>query len=166
MKQKTNKKLIIGAVVIVLALVVFLVAFSQSSTQYFMTVEELQAQSAELTGKKVRISGAVLGDSIQYDAANLDLSFEIAQMPGDHREIEKMGGMAKVLEDAVAAAKADPSIPRLTINYYGVRPDLLKDEAQAIVTGYLDENGVFQASDLLLKCPSKYESALPEQAGE
>ncbi len=163
MKQKTNKKLIIGVMVIVLALVVFLVAFSQSSTQYFMTVEELQAQSAELTGKKVRISGAVLGDSIQYDAANLDLSFEIAQMSGDHREIEKMGGMAKVLEDAVAAAKADASIPRLTINYYGVRPDLLKDEAQAIVTGSMDAEGIFQATELLMKCPSKYESILPDQ---
>jgi len=32
------------------------------------------------------------------------------------------------------------------------------------MTGALDENGVFQASELLLKCPSKYESELPEQS--
>jgi cytochrome c-type biogenesis protein CcmE len=131
-----------------------------------MTVEELLAQQSELQGKKLRISGAVLGDSIQYDPASLDLSFQVAQISGDHREIEQMGGMAKALEDAVKAALADPSIPRITIHYYGVRPDLLQDEAQAIVTGLLDENGDFQASELLLKCPSKYESALPKQAGE
>jgi cytochrome c-type biogenesis protein CcmE len=47
-----------------------------------------------------------------------------------------------------------------------VKPDLLKHEAQAIVSGSLDANGVFQAKELLLKCPSKYESALPTQAGK
>ncbi|NLB70385.1 MAG: cytochrome c maturation protein CcmE, partial [Chloroflexi bacterium] len=92
----------------------------------------------------------------------LDLSFTVAQIPGDHRLIEQMGGMAKVLAEAVA----DPDAARMTIHYTGVRPDLLKDEAQAIVTGTLDENGVFQASELLMKCPSRYESALPEQAGD
>jgi len=30
----------------------------------------------------------------------------------------------------------------------------------------LDADGVFQAKELLLKCPSKYESALPNQADD
>jgi cytochrome c-type biogenesis protein CcmE len=41
---------------------------------------------------------------------------------------------------------------------------MLKDEAQAILTGTLNPEGVFVAEELLLKCPSKYEEALPEQA--
>jgi cytochrome c-type biogenesis protein CcmE len=48
--------------------------------------------------------------------------------------------------------------------YNGPRPDLLKHEAQAIMTGKLDENGVFHAEELLLKCPTRYEEALPAQA--
>ena len=45
-------------------------------------------------------------------------------------------------------------------------PDLLKNEAQAIVTGKMGADGVFYAKELLLKCPTKYEEAVPEQAGK
>ena len=45
-----------------------------------------------------------------------------------------------------------------------VKPDLLKDEAQAIMTGELRSDGKFYASELLLKCPSRYEEAAPGQA--
>jgi hypothetical protein len=37
-------------------------------------------------------------------------------------------------------------------------------KAQAILTGQLDDNGVFYASELLLKCPSRYEEVAPLQA--
>ncbi len=159
MNKKPNFKFFIGAVVIVIALAVLLISATRSNTQYFMTVQELLDQQSELQGQKLRMSGAVIGESIQYNPATLDLSFMVAQIPGDHRLIEEMGGMAKVLEEAVA----DPNAPRMLIHYNGVKPDLLKDEAQAIVTGLLDENGVFQATELLMKCPSKYESILPDQ---
>lgn len=162
MKNKPNTKLIIGAVVIVIALGYLLVSVTRSNTQYFMTVEELLSQQSELQGQKLRMSGAVVGESIQYDPATLDLSFVVAQIPGDHRLIQEMGGMAKVLAEAVA----DPTAARMTIHYTGVKPDLLKDEAQAIMTGSLDAAGIFQATELLMKCPSKYESALPDQAGD
>ena len=162
MKKKPNYKLIIGGIVILAALGYLLITATRSNTQYFMTVDELISQKSELEGQKLRMSGAVLGDSIQYNPATLDLSFVVAQIPGDHRVIEEMGGMAKVLSDAVA----DPNAKHMTIHYNGVKPDLLKDEAQAIVTGSLDAEGVFQATELLMKCPSKYESVLPEQAGD
>lgn len=162
MKNKPNTKLIIGAVVIVIALGYLLVSVTRSNTQYFMTVEELLSQQSELQGQKLRMSGAVVGESIQYDPATLDLSFVVAQIPGDHRLIQEMGGMAKVLAEAVA----DPTAARMTIHYTGVKPDLLKDEAQAIMTGSLDAAGIFQATELLMKCPSKYESVLPDQAGD
>jgi cytochrome c-type biogenesis protein CcmE len=45
-------------------------------------------------------------------------------------------------------------------------PDLLQDEAQAIMTGLLGDDGVFYADELLLKCPTKYEEAVPGQASE
>ena len=66
-----------------------------------------------------------------------------------------------VLHNAVM----DTSLPRLDVVYNGVQPDLLKNEAQAIMTGRLGEDGKFYASELLLKCPTKYEEAVPEQSG-
>jgi len=157
LKKKKNTKLIIGIVIIIAAVIYLVVSSTLSQSQYFMTVEELQSNQAAYVGKNVRMSGVVLGDSIIYDPQTLDLTFEVAQIPGDHRVIEQMGGMSFVL----AQAAHDPTLPKMTIHYKGPRPDLLKDEAQAIMTGSLDENGDFQASELLLKCPSKYQSELP-----
>jgi cytochrome c-type biogenesis protein CcmE len=157
--KKKNTKLIIGVVIIITAVVYLIASSTLSQSQYFLTVEELQSNQAEYVGKNVRMSGVVLGDSIKYDPQTLELTFQVAQIPGDHRVIEQMGGMSVVL----AQAAHDPTLPKMTIHYVGPRPDLLKDEAQAIITGSLDENGVFQASELLLKCPSKYQSELPEQ---
>jgi cytochrome c-type biogenesis protein CcmE len=58
----------------------------------------------------------------------------------------------------------DTNRQRIEVVYIGVKPDLLRDEAQAIMTGKIDENGVFVADELLLKCPTKYEEAVPEQS--
>lgn len=158
--MKKNTKLILGIVIIIAAVVYLIASSTLSQSQYFLTVEELQSNQAEYVGKNVRMSGVVLGDTIVYDPQTLELTFQVAQIPGDHRVIEQMGGMSVVL----AQAAQDPTLPKMTIHYVGPRPDLLKDEAQAIITGSLDENGVFQASELLLKCPSKYQSELPDQS--
>jgi len=158
--KKKNTKLIIGIVIIIAAVVYLIASSTLSQSQYFLTVEELQSNQAEYVGKNVRMSGAVLGDTIKYDPQTLELTFQVAQIPGDHRVIEQMGGMSVVL----AQAAHDPTLPKMTVHYVGPRTDLLKDEAQAIITGSLDENGIFQASELLLKCPSKYQSELPEQS--
>ncbi len=160
MKNKKNNKLIIGIVVIAGALLYLVISSTLSQSQYFMTVQELKAGQAELVGKNIRMSGVVLGDTIAYDPQTLDLTFEVAQIPGDHQVIQDMGGMAAVL----AQAAHDPTLPKIQVHYKGPRPDLLKDEAQAIMTGALDEAGVFQVSELLLKCPSKYEAELPAQS--
>lgn len=158
--KKKNYKLIIGIAVILAALVYFVISTTISQSRYFMTVEEMLNRKAELVDRSVRISGVVLGDTIVYDPLELQLSFTVAQIPGDHRQIKEMGGMAFVLNQAAN----DPSLPRLQIVYEGARPDLLQHEAQAIMTGALGADGVFHASELLLKCPSKYEAQLPDQS--
>ena len=114
-----------------------------------------------MAGKDIRVSGAVLGDSIAYNPDTLTLTFTVVNIPGDNKEIEQMGGLATVLHNAVV----DTSLPRMDVVYNGVKPDLLKNEAQAIMTGKIGTDGKFYASELLLKCPTKYEEAVPEQSG-
>lgn len=157
----TNRmKFIVGGLLVIAAVVYLIVSSTQASAQYFLTVHELISKGDAVVGRSVRISGAVIGDSIQYDAQNLKLTFTVADIPGDNAEIEKMGGLATVLHEAVM----DPNRQRVTIVYNGPMPDLLRNEAQAIVTGKLGEDGVFYAEELLLKCPTKYEEAVPAQA--
>ncbi len=154
-------KFIIGGSVIVAAIIYLIVSSLSANVQYFLTVEEiLTKQSAgELTGRNVRASGAVLGDSIQYNMDTLELSFTIVHVPGDNLLLEEEGGLARALHNAVM----DPNRPRLDVIYYGPIPDLLKNEAQAIITGEVLASGVFEADEILLKCPTKYEGSVPEQ---
>lgn len=155
-----RNKFIIGGVFILAAVVYLIASSTQASAEYFMTVDELNAEGSSAVNKSVRLSGAVLGDTIQYDAATLTLTFEVAHVPGDNAEIEAQGGLAEVLHQAVS----DPTRARIKVQYEGVMPDLLRNEAQAIMTGKMGEDGVFYAEELLLKCPTKYEEAVPEQA--
>jgi cytochrome c-type biogenesis protein CcmE len=153
-------KFIVGGLLIVAAIVYLIISSTQASAQYFLTVDELLAKGSSVSGRDLRISGAVIGDSIQYDPQTLTLTFEVAHVPGDNKDIEAQGGLAKVLHSAVV----DPNRAHLMVVYNGVKPDLLRNEAQAIMTGKIGSDGVFQANELLLKCPTKYEQAVPEQS--
>ena len=75
----------------------------------------------------VRVSGLVLGETTDWDPQRLVLRFEMADESG--------------------------SIP---VMYEGVRPDMFRDGAQVVVEGKHSSDGVFEANNLLLKCPSKY----------
>jgi cytochrome c-type biogenesis protein CcmE len=152
-------KFFIGGFLILAAVVYLIVSSTQASAQYFLTVDELNAKGANIVDKNIRISGAVIGDTIKYDANTLTLSFMVAHVPGDNAEIEKEGGLAVVLHQAVI----DPQRSKLKVVYVGVKPDLMRNEAQAIMTGHLGADGVFYAEELLLKCPTKYEEAVPNQ---
>ena len=158
--MKINK-FVIGGVLILGAVVFLIWSATASTSEYFLTIDELNAKGSSIVDKNLRVSGAVIGDTIQYDASSLTLTFEVAHVSGDNSELETEGGLAEALHQAVL----DPSRSRMTVVYVGPMPDLLRHEAQAIVTGHLGEDGIFHADELLLKCPTKYEEAVPEQAG-
>ena len=155
-------KFIIGGLLIIAAVIYFIVTSTIANAQYFVTIDELITKGDSIKGRNIRLSGAVVGDSIKYDPKTMRLNFTIANVPGNNKEIQALGGLAMVLHEAVM----DPSINRLQVVYIGVMPDLLRNEAQAIITGKLGEDGVFYAEELMLKCPTKYEEAIPNQVEE
>ena len=139
-------KFLIGGGLILAAVAYLVISGTLTGAQYFMTINELMANPA-YAGKTVRITGAVLGDSIQYDEKNLLITFTIANVPtqGDN--------LGQALHEAVSDLKAT----RLSIRVENtLKPELLKNEAQAILTGTLGTDGVFRATELNLKCPSKF----------
>lgn len=153
-------KFILGGLLILAAVVYLIASSTQANAQYFLTIDELTANPGKNLDRQLRVSGAVMGDTIQYDAQDLKLTFTVANVPGDNKEIEAQGGLAAVLHAAVI----DPSRSHMQVVYVGPKPDLLRNEAQAIMTGKLGADGVFYADELLLKCPTKYEEAVPQQA--
>jgi cytochrome c-type biogenesis protein CcmE len=147
-------KFIIGGLLMLVAVVYLIISGTTNGARYFMTIDNL-LKSSEYVGKSVRMSGAVIGDTIVYDKEKLTIDFTIANIPEDTTDL------ARILHEAVT----DPSAKRIKVHVENqVMPDLLKNEAQAILTGKLGEDGVFYASELLLKCPSRYDEAVPDQS--
>ena len=132
--NRANKqiKFIVGGAV-VLGLIVYLIASAISSSgAYYREVNEVLAQQPTLVGKNLRVSGNIVTESIQYDAANLDLRFKISD-PKDATQ-------------------------QIAIHFHGVKPDQMEREgSSAIVEGTMGSNGTVEANNLLLKCPSRYE---------
>jgi cytochrome c-type biogenesis protein CcmE len=146
-------KFLIGGLLILGAVAYLVISGTLSGAQYFMTVDQIR-QNPVYVGQTVRLMGAVIGDSIQYDAKNLVIHFTVVNVPMDN------GNLAADLHQAVSDTRAT----RMNVVVEGqVKPDLLQNEAQAIMTGTLDANGVFHASELLLKCPSRFQEAAPNQ---
>ena len=90
-------KFFLGGALILAAVVYLIFSSTQASAEYFMTVDEVKAEGSSVVGKSLRLSGAVLGDTIQYDSETLTLTFDVAHVSGDNAEIEAQGGLAEVL---------------------------------------------------------------------
>ena len=152
---------IVGAVLI--GVIAFLLLSGTiSSGRYFITINEVLTRP-ELAGQTVRVTGAVIGSTIQFDADSKTIRFTVANVSDNPADIDKAGGLGAALHAAVI----DPSVRRVDVIVANqAMPDLLKDEAQAIMTGKLGADGIFRADELLLKCPSKYEAQLPAQVSK
>jgi cytochrome c-type biogenesis protein CcmE len=142
-KPRRNRLMFVVGGVLLISAVVFLVVNAMSgSTQLYKTVNEFYAEQDRLVGRDLRVSGWVIGDSIQYtqiDAHNSRLEFDITD---------------------------DLSNPGQTLHVVVLnepKPDLLQHEAQALVEGHGDANGVFMSDPggLMLKCPTRYEEMDP-----
>lgn len=118
-------KFFIGGAIIFVVLAWLIVTNIGGASAQYLSVEELLAQGP--SDQMVRVSGLVLGETIDWDPQRLVLRFEMADESG--------------------------SIP---VMYEGARPDMFRDGAQVVVEGKHSSNDVFQANALLLKCPSKY----------
>jgi cytochrome c-type biogenesis protein CcmE len=153
-----TKYLVVG--VALLGVVAYLVISGTATARYYITVEELVLQP-ENAGKNVRVAGAVDGDTIVFDPETQTLTFTVANIPNDNDAIREAGGLGEVLHLALL----DPSNQRMQVVWHNAEmPDLLQHEAQAIMSGTLQEDGTFLANEVLLKCPTRYSDEAPKQA--
>ncbi len=101
----------------------------QSNAVYYYTLPEFKAQQSKLAGQTLRINAPLDKNSIQLDQKAVVLRFNLKD--GD------------VVQPVV---------------YHGVAPDTFTTGETIVAEGHLGTDGVFQADNLLVKCPSKYES--------
>jgi len=124
----STSKFVIGGVVVV-AVIAGLIAVSfGGSTSDYLSVAEARALGND-QARDSRVAGAIVPDSVEWSTRDLHLTFEIEDDTG-----------------------------RLPVSYHGPQPDMLVDAVEAVAIGKYDpDQQVFEAEELLMKCPSKYE---------
>jgi len=105
----------------------------KASSMYYLSVGELLARGDAAYGEELRVSGKVVEGTIERGPEANAVRFNVADGDG-------------------------ASVP---VVYKGVVPDTFQDGGEVVVEGGLGSEGVFRATTLLAKCPSKYE---PEES--
>jgi cytochrome c-type biogenesis protein CcmE len=111
------------------------------SFQYFQNLEEFHASAPQMVGRAARVHGYVANESIERDLAGQSVRFSVQNDP------PHAGG---------------PPGLTLSVVYASLEtPDLFQDGAEVVVEGQLVMSGnttVFEANNVLAKCPSKFEA--------
>lgn len=139
---KQIKFLISGSLVVVGLIVWFAFVAGGAATSmaaYDISLAEFRTKGAAASNDDVRVRGKVEEGSIVQVPGSAEVTFRLV----DGQDV-------------------------LTVHYSsresGPVPDTFVDGANALVTGSIGPDGVFQAHTLQAKCPSKYEGAQAEQA--
>lgn len=132
MNTKTKRRMMAVTGVIVIVLVVVLAVVGGSSAARNVSVAE--AASGLVHDAKVKVSGKVVPNSFSTD--NNVLVFSIYDSEAD--------------PDAQTALK---------VRYDGGVSSTFGNDVEAICTGKVGSDGVLQCTELVTKCPSKYENA-------
>jgi cytochrome c-type biogenesis protein CcmE len=114
--------------------------------QYYQTLQEFRTEgAADVAGRDVRVHGYVSPGTIERDVASKSVRFAVQNDPPH---------------------KAGAQIDGLPVLYATLEvPDLFKDGAEVVVEGRLDGSGpdaVFHATNVLAKCPSKFQAKTGE----
>ena len=132
MDGRRAKFILIGLGIVATMIFMLVVATQKSDGgfAYYVTVKEY-TEKGQPKGR-FRVNGKVATGSISRMTDGRQVKFSI----------KDKGGSAT-----------------LPVDYVGIIPDTFVDDADVVVEGTRRPDGVFEATTLLAKCPSKYESA-------
>lgn len=126
-----------GAVIIA-AILATVVYQSTQTTVFFYTPGEIIAAPQDFRDRTVRIGALVMPGSTDWNPNAVQLSFQVS-------------------EDRVQT---------LPVVFSGVKPDMYREGQGVVVQGRLDERGVFQAEELLVKHSEDYSVAERHESKE
>ena len=130
MNAKMKKRMIAVSGVIVIVLILVLAFVGGNTAATTLSVAE--AAENPQAGQKVQVSGNVVQDS--FSTTDNVLTFKIYDPAGDPAQ-------------------------QLEVRYDGAASSTFGNDVTAICTGKINEAGVLECSNLVTKCPSKYENA-------
>jgi cytochrome c-type biogenesis protein CcmE len=123
-----KKKYLIGGLILVIVAGYLLYLSFGSSVSYYVTVSEFFSRGTELHDTNIRVAGKIADSPVEWNAKDLELRFTITE-----------GG------------------DTMSVIYHGAKPSGFAAGSDILVEGKYHSDGVFHASQLIMKCPSKYE---------
>ena len=143
--RSNRVRLIILVGVIALAVAYMVYAAFPGNTQYFVSVSEFLGDPKLHDGQTLRVAGALDPDSFRREDGSAESRFAV----GD-KEVDVPGLI--------------PGSRVLEASYVGVLPDLFfNPHSEIVLEGSYDaESAVFTTDNILVKCPSKYQSLQAE----
>lgn len=130
MSKKMKRRLIAVSGIVIIVLVIALVVIGGSTSA--RTVDIAEAVDNPTVGEKIQVSGNVAEDS--YSFSGDTLTFSIYDPDSDNSQ-------------------------QLVVRYEGAASSTFGNDVTAICTGRIAEDGALDCSELVTKCPSKYEDS-------
>ena len=130
MNTKTKRRMGMVTGIIVIVLIVILAVVGGASSAKAVTVAD--AVTSDFADQKIQVTGNVVENSFETNG--------------------------NVLTFSIYDPDGDPS-QELRVRYDGGVSATFGNDVTAICTGKIEEDGVLHASELVTKCPSKYENA-------
>lgn len=131
---------------------IFLLVYAsiQASARQYVRVHELASSPATYDGKRVKLSGEIVKDSVSFNKETLEIEFRVKDVEGEKGKTAN-----------------DGNEPMTNIYYKGPKPDAFKEGGVAIVEGvYKEDENLVEASTLQAKCPSRYKKETKNQEKE
>lgn len=126
-------RVFLGAFFILAAVGVLIYGSLQGTQQYYMTLAEMRARKDVASLSSVRIGGGLAPNTTVVNSKEVTAQFTLTD-----------------------------GTNTLPVVYKGVLPDTFEQSTEVIAEGKLGSDGVFRASLVLAKCPSKYDPAKTE----
>ena len=145
--MRIRPRVYIGGVLIALAIAYLIVSAIRSTSEYYLTVDELSARQSELGMDPIRVAGRVKPGTISWDPNTLTLKFAIVPIP-DPAHAGPVRPVSVKASDPVSFPVYCAGQPK---------PDMLAPGRDVIVEGKLGAGSVIIASQVMTSCPSKYQ---------
>jgi len=122
----------IGLIIVAGAVALFFLSSTGNSKPvFYYSPTEFHADLAKQKDR-VKLKGLIQPGSVKLSQNRLDVWFNVQ----DEKDLSKT----------------------LPVHYQGAVPDAFQEGLQVVVDGRMDGQGTFQGRELIVKCPSKYES--------
>ncbi|HJU28076.1 MAG TPA: cytochrome c maturation protein CcmE [Candidatus Binataceae bacterium] len=151
--MRKNLRFAIGAGMVMVAIAYLIVTAVRNTAEYYLTVNEVKARQAELSGQMLRVAGRVEAGTISWNPATLTLKFSMTQPPPN-------GGQPELKPVAATETARVPGAFKV-VSRGEPKPDMFAAGRDVIVEGRLEGGDTIEARQVLTSCPSKYAPKQP-----